>query len=71
MHAAGIFAELDHPELGSVQTVNNPINFNGVTKEKPRLAPDVGQHSREILRELGYEDQAITKLIDRGVVAES
>ncbi|HMG34399.1 MAG TPA: CoA transferase [Blastocatellia bacterium] len=71
MHAAGIFAELDHPELGSVQTVNNPINFNGVTKEKPKLAPDVGQHSREILRELGYEDQAITKLIDRGVVAES
>lgn len=69
MEANGVFAEFDHPQLGSVPTVNNPINVNGVSKEKPTLAPEIGQHSQEILRMLGYEDGAIGDLIGRGVIA--
>jgi crotonobetainyl-CoA:carnitine CoA-transferase CaiB-like acyl-CoA transferase len=69
MKANGVFAEFDHPQLGSVPTVNNPINVNGVTKEKPKLAPEVGQHSREILSALGYDDATIEDLIQRGVIA--
>ena len=69
MKANGVFAEFDHPQLGSVPTVNNPINVNGVSKEKPTLAPEIGQHSQEILRMLGYEDGAIGDLIGRGVIA--
>jgi formyl-CoA transferase len=69
MRANGVFAEMDHPQLGSVITVNNPINVNGVEKEKPRLAPEIGQHSVEVLRSLGYEESAISDLIQRGVTA--
>jgi formyl-CoA transferase len=69
MRANGVFAEFDHPKLGAVPTVNNPINVNGVVKEKPKLAPEIGQHSREILIGLGYEDRAIHDLIRRGVIA--
>ena len=68
MKANGVFAEFDHPQLGSVPTVNNPINVNGVTKEKPKLAPDIGQHSQEILKALGYEDVVIEEMIRSGVI---
>jgi crotonobetainyl-CoA:carnitine CoA-transferase CaiB-like acyl-CoA transferase len=66
MKANGVFSELEHPQLGSIPTVSNPINIEGATKEKPRMAPGVGEHSREILRSLGYEDEAIEELILRG-----
>jgi crotonobetainyl-CoA:carnitine CoA-transferase CaiB-like acyl-CoA transferase len=69
MKANGVFAEFDHPHLGSVLTVNNPINVEGVVKEKPRLAPGIGQHSREILKSLGYGDGEIDDLTQRGVIA--
>ncbi|MEK6410726.1 MAG: CoA transferase [Acidobacteriota bacterium] len=69
MKANGVFAEFDHPQLGSVPTVNNPINVSGVAKEKPQLAPGIGEHSFEILSKLGYEDSAIEDLMRRGVIA--
>jgi crotonobetainyl-CoA:carnitine CoA-transferase CaiB-like acyl-CoA transferase len=34
-----------------------------------RTAPRIGQHSREVLRELGYDDDRIESLIDSNVVA--
>ena len=69
MKANGVFAEFDHPQLGSAATVNNPINVTGVVKEKPKLAPEVGQHSIEILKALGYDDGAIEDLMNREVIA--
>jgi len=68
MAANGVFAELEHPRLGRIPTVNNPLNVQGVTKEKPVMAPEVGEHSREILRSLGYGDAAIEEMIQRGCV---
>ena len=69
MKANGVFAEFDHPKLGSVPTVNNPINIDGILKERPKLAPDVGQHSIEILQRIGYDQSDIDDLIRLGVVA--
>ncbi len=65
MMANGVFAELDHPQLGAVPTVNNPLNVQGVEKEKPKMAPEAGEHTREILRSLGYEESVIEELIMR------
>jgi len=63
MTANGVFTELDHPRLGAIPTVSSPLNVQGVAKEKPGMAPEVGEHSREILRSLGYGDAAIEELI--------
>jgi crotonobetainyl-CoA:carnitine CoA-transferase CaiB-like acyl-CoA transferase len=71
MKANGVFAEFDHPVLGSIPTVNNPISISGFAKEKPKLAPDIGQHSREILTSLGYDAGAIENLMSRGVITTS
>jgi len=69
MKANGVFAELEHPQLGRIPTVSSPLNVQGVAKEKPGAAPEVGEHSREILRSLGYGDAAIETLLRRGGAA--
>lgn len=68
MHANGVFSELDHPDLGTIATVNSPVNIEGISKRRPRPAPDVGEHSLEVLRELGCDESVIEDLIARGVV---
>jgi crotonobetainyl-CoA:carnitine CoA-transferase CaiB-like acyl-CoA transferase len=60
--ANGIFAEIT-PDL---KTVMNPINVQGAPKVAPRMAPEVGQHTREVLSGAGYSEDAITAMIARG-----
>jgi len=66
MKANGVFTEFVHPQLGMLTTVSSPLNVQDVAKEPPRAAPEVGEHSREILRALSYSEAAIEELISRG-----
>jgi formyl-CoA transferase len=50
-------------------TINSPIWVDGSDKVKPRRAPDVGEHSEEILREAGYDEASIRNLRASGAVA--
>ena len=49
-------------------TVNSPIWVSGSQKVQPRLPPDLGQHSDEVLRAAGYDDGTITRLRASGAV---
>lgn len=56
MAANGVFIEMtDAP----IRTVDSPVRVEGLEKRRPQMPPAVGQHSREILAELGYSEQAI------------
>jgi hypothetical protein len=57
---------LDHPGLA---TVANPIRVAGEPPVPPRRAPEVGQHTDEVLRAAGYDDAAIERLRQLGVIA--
>lgn len=61
MELNGVFAEI-RPGL---KTVQNPIQLAGVQKQTPRMPPSVGEHTREVLLELGYNDDEIMKIISR------
>jgi crotonobetainyl-CoA:carnitine CoA-transferase CaiB-like acyl-CoA transferase len=53
----------------SVLTVTSPLFIEGQQKVKPRRPPAVGQHSDEILREAGFDVEAIKQLRQNGAVA--
>jgi len=61
---------LDHPVLGSVDTIASPLQHFSRTPLVPRIAPPlVGEHTRRILIEvLGMAHEEVSKLAHEGVV---
>jgi formyl-CoA transferase len=48
------FIDLDHPTEGRVRTISRPVLIDGSRADQPRRAPPIlGEHTEEILRELG------------------
>lgn len=67
----GTFVEYDHPTEGRVKTPGFPIRFARTPSTVERGAPLTGQHTREVLTEIGYDGDRILKLESNGVVASS
>jgi formyl-CoA transferase len=67
LQARDMIVEIEHPVRGRYVTVGNPIKLSGspTTITPPPL---LGQHRREILRELGYTDADIDALAAEGAV---
>lgn len=56
----------DHPDYQ--WTIANPIEFAGEPHRKPTLAPAIGEHTFEVLREIGYDDRELVALQGSGAV---
>jgi len=64
----GMPISLHHPTMGDIRLSGNPITF-GDTPVRHRLAPPLlGEHTAEVLRELGYDGDAIQQLRHQGVI---
>ncbi|MCJ7494595.1 MAG: CoA transferase, partial [Deltaproteobacteria bacterium] len=66
----GVLEESDDPLLGKVVTLKTPIFFSGKAAPFRRRAPMLGEHTREVLKELGYSDQESQDLIKKGVALQ-
>lgn len=64
-----MFSMLDHPGIGAYLTPGNPIAFSGVERIAPTRAPSLGEHTDEILDEIGYSAREISALHDAEIVA--
>jgi crotonobetainyl-CoA:carnitine CoA-transferase CaiB-like acyl-CoA transferase len=64
----GYVQEMEHPELGKIRVVGNPIRLSDTPLETTTPPPELGQHSEEILLEAGYDWPAIQALRDGGAL---
>jgi crotonobetainyl-CoA:carnitine CoA-transferase CaiB-like acyl-CoA transferase len=65
----GLVAEYRHPLLGRVRQFGNLISFSDTPGKQERATPMLGEHTREILGELGYDEAAIDELHADAVVS--
>jgi crotonobetainyl-CoA:carnitine CoA-transferase CaiB-like acyl-CoA transferase len=67
--ATGSLDEAEHPRMGRMRRVLPPVRFAGRRSPPARHCPAHGEHTREILEELGRDPAEIDRLIAAGVVA--
>ncbi|WP_298400540.1 CoA transferase [Sphingobium sp.] len=66
----GTFVEYDHATEGRVKVPGFPIRFSKTPSAITRGAPLVGEHSRDVLAEIGRSEDEIAQLIESGVVRQ-
>ena len=67
--ARGSVLEIDYPGIGPVKSAANPIKLSDAPVETRRKSPMVGEHTVEIMREVGYSDTDIASLRDAKAIA--
>jgi crotonobetainyl-CoA:carnitine CoA-transferase CaiB-like acyl-CoA transferase len=65
IRAREMVVEIEHPTLGRVRTPGSAIKMSETPPAVARAAPLLGQHTREVLREVGYSDGDISAMTDR------
>lgn len=68
LKAVGLFQEVEHPSEGKLLQARPPARFSTSPAGVHRLAPQLGQHTCEVLQEAGYSEAEINRLIDQKAV---
>jgi crotonobetainyl-CoA:carnitine CoA-transferase CaiB-like acyl-CoA transferase len=59
---------MEHPRAGTLRVLGTPVRLSSTPPDHSGPAPDLGQHGREVLGELGYESATIDELEAAGVI---
>jgi formyl-CoA transferase len=59
---------VEHPTRGPLDVTGLPINFSETPVRPGNVAPELGQHTEEVLLDLGYSWETIASLRDRNVI---
>jgi crotonobetainyl-CoA:carnitine CoA-transferase CaiB-like acyl-CoA transferase len=68
LKAVGLFQEMDHPTEGKLLQARPPAKFSESPAGIHRMAPLLGEHTREILKETGYSDAEVEALAEKQAV---
>jgi formyl-CoA transferase len=70
--ARGVIRDVDYGPRGSVKAIGTPIKLDGEAEPVLSSPPQVGQHTREVMRDIaGMDDAEIDELLGCGVLLES
>ena len=68
LSAIGYFERVEHPSEGPILSMRPAPRWSATPAQPSRLAPRLGEHTQEILREAGYDDTGIEALVASGAV---
>ena len=63
-----MFLEIEHPAMGTIRQVGIPIKLSDTPGSVTRFPPRLGEHTDEVLTQLGYKPEEITSLRKKGCV---
>jgi crotonobetainyl-CoA:carnitine CoA-transferase CaiB-like acyl-CoA transferase len=63
-----MIVERPHPELGTVRLLGLPVKLSSTPGDIWRVPPALGEHTDEVLREIGFDDAELTRLRAEGVI---
>jgi crotonobetainyl-CoA:carnitine CoA-transferase CaiB-like acyl-CoA transferase len=66
--ARGMVQSLPHPSAGEIKLVAPPAKFSTTPAQIRRHPPLLGEHTDEVLRQLGFEDGDVARLREAGAV---
>lgn len=66
--ARDMIVEVEHPIIGNMRMVGSPMKMHGTPPSVRRPAPTLGQHTLEVLAELGYDANAIAELGEAEII---
>jgi formyl-CoA transferase/CoA:oxalate CoA-transferase len=67
-YANGYLRRVEHPEWGPMSIVGSPVDLSGTPAEPGVTAPELGQHTEEVLLEAGYSWEEIAGLRGAGAI---
>ena len=67
--ARDMVVELDHPAAGRIRNIGIPVKLSETPASVRRPPPTLGQHTAEVLAELGYAADDIAAMRESGAVA--
>jgi crotonobetainyl-CoA:carnitine CoA-transferase CaiB-like acyl-CoA transferase len=70
VNARGMVREVTHPRMGEIRTLASPIRFSETPLDELRPAPWLGQHTAEVLGEIGMDAGRIDALFAAGTLYE-
>ncbi|PYM19289.1 MAG: formyl-CoA transferase [Candidatus Rokuibacteriota bacterium] len=68
VQAQDMIHEYDHPEVGRLRLMGQPMKITPDATRDPGPPPTLGQHTDEVLREVGYDEREIADLRARRIV---
>jgi len=71
VHAREMVKELTHPEYGPLRYLGIPVKLSDTPGELQGPPPRFGEHNRNVLAELGYDEHGIDQLAMTNVIAET
>jgi crotonobetainyl-CoA:carnitine CoA-transferase CaiB-like acyl-CoA transferase len=63
-----MIVEVEHPQAGRLKQIGIPIKLSETPGEIKNPAPSLGQHTEELLKELGYSEEAVESLRRQKVI---
>jgi len=64
----GMQIAIERKDKPTIRTVKFPVEYSETKSSHPTPPPELGEHNSEFLKSLGYNDNAIAELKEKGVI---